>query len=476
MSEARARKEHPSVAIAGASGFVGRALASKLSATHDVIALARHAEAQTSGEHVEWRSCDLFNLRNAERALAGADVAVYLVHSMMPSARLTQGRFDDLDLICADNFARAAEANGVRLIVYLGGLLPASRDSLSRHLESRFEVERTLGARSVPVTTLRAGLIIGAGGSSFDMMAKLVGRLPVMLGPRWTRSLTQPIALEYVVALLMFAIDRPDLARNAYDIGCPDVVSYADMLRMTGAAQGKRTRVITLPIHTVKLSLLWVSVITGASQALVRPLVESLSHDMVATDGLCLQQQAGLVARPLRDALEGAVREEAVLVARVARSPVSWRPRSGAVDRRVCSVQRLRVRRGTTAFQVAVDYVEWLPRFLRPFLKVSVDEERVCRFYLGPLSTPLLELTFATDRSSPDRQLFYVTGGLLASDAEGARARLEFRSVLEGTYVLAAVHDFVPRLPWFIYKYTQAIVHLFVMRGFARHLANDATP
>ena len=301
------------VAIAGGSGFVGRALASKLTASHEVIALARRADGQPASPGVEWRACDLFNLDEAEGALAGADVAVYLVHSMMPSARLTQGRFDDLDLICADNFARAAASNGVRHIVYLGGLLPEASAARSRHLESRFEVEQTLGAHGVPLTTLRAGLIIGAGGSSFDMMARLVGRLPFMLGPRWTQSLSQPIALEDAVTLLEFAIARPDLAGRAYDIAGPDVVSYADMLRMTGAAQGKRTRVITLPIQTVKLSLLWVSLITGAPQALVRPLVESLRHDLVASDGLVLQKAAGLLPRSLRDALERAVREQAVL-------------------------------------------------------------------------------------------------------------------------------------------------------------------
>lgn len=465
------------VVIAGASGFVGRALVAELAVEHDVIALARHVEGQSEATRVEWRSCDLFNLRDAQRALAGADVAVYLVHSMMPSAHLTQGSFEDLDLICADNFARAAADSGIGHIVYLGGLLPTSRDNLSRHLESRFEVERTLASRGTPVTTLRAGLVIGAGGSSFDMMAKLVGRLPIMLGPQWTRSLTQPIALEDAVTLLAFAVDRPDLAGRAYDIGGPDVVSYADMLRMTGAAQGKRTRVVTLPIRTVKLSLLWVSVITGASQALVRPLVESLSHDMIATDGLVLQRAANLSARSLREALEGAVERErstasasaALAAARTSHPP---RRRPSPPERRVCSVQRLRVPPGKSAPEVAADYVAWLPRFLRPLLRVSVDEGGVCRFFLWPARSPLLELTPAPERSSPDRQLFFVTGGMLAGRSGVARPRLEFRAVLDGAYVVAAVHDFVPRLPWFVYKYTQALVHLTVMRAFARHLAS----
>ena len=458
------------VAIAGASGFVGRALLRALSPAREVIALARKTDGQEQLPGVEWRACDLFNLREAERALSGCEIAVYLVHSMMPTARLTQGSFDDLDLICADNFARAAASNGVRHIVYLGGLLPKTNEKLSRHLESRCEVEQALGSRGVPVTTLRAGLVIGAGGSSFDMMARLVGRLPFMIGPRWTRSLSQGIELSDAVALLAFAMERPGLAGRAYDIAGPDVVSYADMLRMTGAAQGKRTRVITLPIRTVKLSLLWVSLITGAPSALVLPLVESLRHDMVATDGLVLQREAGLEPRPLREALERAVQDEKLAAAR---GPAPRRsPRRSSLAR-VCSVQRLRIRAGRSAVWVAEEYVRWLPRFLGPLLRVSVDASRTCRFLLWGLRAPLLVLTFATDRSSPDRQLFYVTGGLLSRESPGARPRLEFRTVLDGQFVLAAIHDFVPRLPWFIYKYTQAVVHLFVMRAFGRHLAKE---
>ena len=331
-------------------------------------------------------------------------------------------------------------------------------------------MEQALGSRGVPVTTLRAGLVIGAGGSSFDMMARLVGRLPFMIGPRWTRSLSQGIELSDAVALLAFAMERPGLAGRAYDIAGPDVVSYADMLRMTGAAQGKRTRVITLPIRTVKLSLLWVSLITGAPSALVLPLVESLRHDMVATDGLVLQREAGLEPRPLREALERAVQDEKLAAAR---GPAPRRsPRRSSLAR-VCSVQRLRIRAGRSAVWVAEEYVRWLPRFLGPLLRVSVDASRTCRFLLWGLRAPLLVLTFATDRSSPDRQLFYVTGGLLSRESPGARPRLEFRTVLDGQFVLAAIHDFVPRLPWFIYKYTQAVVHLFVMRAFGRHLAKE---
>ena len=122
---------------------------------------------------------------------------------------------------------------------------------------------------------------------------------------------------------------------------------------------------------------------------------------------------------------------------------------------------------------VAAEYARWLPRFMRPFLRVDVDDDGTCRF-AWPLRAPLLVLSFAKERSHDDRQLYYVTGGLLARVVERGRARLEFRSVLDGRFVLAAIHDFVPRLPWFVYSSTQAIVHLFVMTSFGRHLGRIA--
>ena len=173
------------IAVAGASGFIGQALCERLALTHTVVALSRAASPSAGG--IERRRCDLFSLLDCERGLTGADVAVYLVHSMMPSARLTQASFADMDLILADNFARAAKRVGVKQIVYLGGVVPET-GVLSPHLASRVEVERALAAHGVPVTTLRASLVIGPDGSSFRILQRLVERLPVMLLPRWTRS------------------------------------------------------------------------------------------------------------------------------------------------------------------------------------------------------------------------------------------------------------------------------------------------
>ena len=446
------------IAVAGASGFVGQALVGRLSTRHRVIALSRQGGAADGGP-VTRRACDLFRLDAAVEALQGAEVAVYLVHSMQPAARLTQASFEDLDVLCADNFARAAAKAGVRRIVYLGGLLPPGGAALSRHLRSRREVERVLAARGVPVVTLRAGLVIGPGGSSYEMMQRLARRLPVMVVPRWSRTRTQPIALRDVLALLEYAVEQPAVAPGVYDVGGPEVVTYADLLRTTARALGRPGHVYTLPVETVNLSLLWISAITGAPQALVRPLVESLTHEMVLTDGGGLQAAAGLRTQPLA---------AAIAEARDAGAPRPAAPAAAPRGRWVCSIQRFAMPPGQSVAGVAAAYLGWLPRFLGPLFSVAVGDDGACRFFFRPLRAPLLVLQPAPGGEWEDRVVYRVTGGLLADLADGPQARLEFRGVLEGQAVLAAVQDFSPRLPWPVYRLTQGPFHAAVMRAFGR--------
>lgn len=456
------------VAIAGASGFVGRALRPVLARSHTVVGLSRGRPPGVDDDGVQWRNCDLYSLLDAEKALQGADVAVYLVHSMLPSARLTQASFEDTDLILADNFARAAAAANVRQIIYLGGLIPTDTapDKLSRHLDSRLEVERALGAYGVPVTALRAGMVIGAGGSSLDMLLKLVRRLPLMLTPKWTRSQTQCIALSDVVELIDFAVGEPRTYGQAFDVGAPEVTQYRDLMRITAEVLGKPARMFNVPFFSPGLSKLWVSLISGQPRALVSPLVESLKHNMVARD-LTLQEMAGQSPTPLRTALADAIKAEAVRTAVKTRTPKAKRPQP-APD--VRSIQRLSDPGIGDADWVTDEYMRWLPRFCRPF--VHVEQDGVQMRFCVPKGPCLLVLTKSTERSSPDRALLYITGGMLTrvDETGNRRGRLEFRQVAgEGVY-LAAIHDFSPRLPWWFYTVTQAKAHLLVMRAFERHL------
>jgi uncharacterized protein YbjT (DUF2867 family) len=459
--------ERPTLVIAGASGFIGRALAERLAGRFRLVGLSR---GPRSGDGYDaWRACDLFSLKDAEEALAGARYAVYLVHSMMPSARLVQGRFEDLDLICADNFARAARRAGVEQIVYLGGLIPPGAP-LSKHLESRREVEVALGGHGVPVTTLRAGLVIGAGGSSFQMMLRLVRRLPVMVCPSWTSTECQPIALDDVTEIAAYCLGRDACFGGTYDIGGPDVLTYREMMVQTAEVLGVTRPMLPVPVLSPALSRLWITAITGAPKELVAPLIQSLAHPMVAGDRR-LQDEAQIPGLPFRASIARALAEEERTAAPPA--PLAYAaPRASSAPSRVRSVQRMPLPRGRDAAWVAAEYLRWLPRGLWPLIDVRIDDAHVCRFHLGRLRAPLLVLAFSAERSAPDRQLFYIKGGLLAAETD--RGRFELRETPDGLSVLAAIHDFRPRLPWQIYASTQAVFHLGVMHAFSRHLARTA--
>jgi len=464
-------QHRPVAVVAGASGFVGTALLPVLAEKFDVVALSRSASTQLPG--VRWERCDLFSLLQTERALSGADYAVYLVHSMLP-ARLTQARFEDMDFILADNFARSAARAGIKQIVYLGGIIPNDAQ-LSRHLASRLEVERVLAARGVPVTSLRAGLIVGAQGSSFRMVVRLVQRSPVLLCPHWTRSMTQPVALRDVVRLLDFCLGRREMFGRAFDLGGPEVMTYVDLLRRTADRLGRRRLIVAVPFIPTRLSVLATRLVTGAHRELVAPLVESLRHAMVAHSPT-LQERAGIAAQPFDEALDEALAGERKEASSV-EEHLARRDRHSEAGRYVCSIQRLPLPPGRDAIWVAKEYARWLPTLFKFVLRVTVDEDLDLAFRVTGLKSPLLELSYSRDRSSADRPLYYITGGLLARESEPsdgrAPARLEFRESPDRRSVLAAIFNYRPSLPWWFYRITQAPMHLVVMKMFAWHLARQ---
>ena len=465
MTTSSPAERRPRVAIAGATGFVGRVLCAELAKDHHVVGLTRGSDAASEEGVVEWRRCDLFDLGKVERALEGADLAVYLVHSMLPSARLTQASFADLDLLLADNFARAAERAGVSRILYVGGLVPED-GPLSPHLASRLEVERTLASRKPTLTALRCGIIVGPGSSSLWILVNLVRRLPAMVLPRWTESVSQPIALLDLVRAIRLCLAEPERYRGSFDLGGPEAMTYREMLRRTARFLGRRRWMFGVRAFSPRLSRLWVSVFGSAPRSLVAPLVESLRHDIPVGPN------------PLQSRLEPLGFEAALATAIDAEgrplpppssirltAPVRTRLRQA---RSVRSVQRLPLPRGRDTEWVADEYLRFLSLLSLPRIRVEVCAAHAS-FRLAGTRQPLLELTRSAT-SGADRTEFQISGGSLLSRDGAEDGRLEFREVLGGQAVLAAVHDYRPALPWLVYQHSQAHVHLWVMRRFARHL------
>lgn len=465
----------PKLAMAGASGFVGQALADKLSERYQIVALTRSAARSMEPDanpRLQWRHCDLFSVNRIIRAIHGCKVAVYLVHSMMPSSRLTQANFVDLDLLLADNFARACEACGVEQILYVGGLMPRS-GKLSDHLASRLEVETTLASRNVPVTALRAGLVVGPGGSSTRILVNLVKRLPMMGLPRWCESHTHPIALRDLVRAVDICVGNEETFDRQFDIGGADVLTYREMLSTTADVLGLSRPMFRLPMVPSWLSLYWVKYFSGAPLALVGPLVESLKHNMVASENP-LQKKLGEGALDFRTALTGSLNEKGNDLAPNPRKKIRQQDDHDLRRaRHVRSVQRMTLPPGRDARWVAQEYMRWLPRYVWPLLHCRV-ENRIVQFRVKMLGLKLLELTLAPDWSGSDRQVFFITGGVLADSRHNKRGRFEFREALGGSTLIAAIHDYTPRLPWYVYIWTQAVAHLWVMNAFGHYLAKLA--
>ncbi len=464
LKESEVEADLPRVAIAGATGFVGQALLKRAGTEFSCVALSRgDTVRRPRSVHLEWRKCDLFSMCQTRRALEGCDYAVYLVHSMLPAAQLTQANFADLDILVADNFARAAKAAGIKQIVYLGGIIPPGAE-LSGHLKSRLEVEHALSGQGTPVTALRAAMIFGETGSSMNVLTRLVKRLPVMLCPSWTGTKSRPVYIGDVVKAITHCLGREECYSREYDVGGATALTYRQMMRLVGRHSGKEPIVVGLPVLTPKLSRLWVSTVTGAPKNLIEPLVETLVHDMLPAKDRELEIPGHtflnfdqILDRSLGVEVDGT-------------QPRAFQlPPDEHSQRTVRSVQRLTFPRGFEVEEIALAYMRWLPKFLAPVLRVTVEKNR-CSIYIAFVKKPLMILDLDEEENSSDIQSFRITGGLLV-DNRFPPGRLEFRRIRTSGCLIAAIHDYHPRLPWYVYTYTQAIAHLWVMRGFESYLA-----
>jgi uncharacterized protein YbjT (DUF2867 family) len=264
------------VLVSGASGFIGSHLAARLAeAGYRVRAMTRQPGGyHGAGEPVE---ADVSDPGSLAAAFAGVDVAYYLIHS------LGSDDFERRDADAARNFAEAAAAAHVERIIYLGGL-GANDSKLSAHLRSRREVEKILKSGPVPVTVLRAAVVIGHGGISWEMTRQLAHRLPVMVTPRWVRTRTQPIALPDAVRYLVGVLEPAEARGRTYEIGGPEVLRYIDMLQRVAKIRGSRLPNLTVPLLTPRLSSAWLKFVTDVDLATARNLVDSMSTEVVVRD------------------------------------------------------------------------------------------------------------------------------------------------------------------------------------------------
>jgi uncharacterized protein YbjT (DUF2867 family) len=292
---------HTPVLLTGATGYVGgRLLASLLAAGHKVRCLCRDPSAlrRPADPNCEVIAADVLNVETLPRAMAGIDTAYYLIHSMGD-----RGQFEELEARAARNFADAARAAGIRRIIYLGGLCKHSRTQ-SAHMRSRAAVGKLLRDSGATVIELRASIVIGSGSLSYQLIASLVRRLPVMITPRWVRVSAQPIAIEDLIEILHICAFRAFRQSEVIEIGGPDVVRYKDLLQTYSRLTGRRRLLIPVPLLTPWLSSLWLGLVTPLYARVGRKLIDSMRHPSITTNNRAPE----LLGRPLLSVEEAVTR------------------------------------------------------------------------------------------------------------------------------------------------------------------------
>lgn len=269
--ESNARSKARTVLLTGATGFVGRHLDAALAETNWEVRRATRDRRKAAGPG--WVYLDVEEASSIEPALEGCDAAIYLIHSIDETSD-----YPEREARSAEAFRGAAERAGVRRIVYLGGVAPATRPS--RHLGSRLHTGEILRSGRVSTIELRCSLIIGAGGSSWTMVRDLAARLPAMLLPRWLRFSSWPVWVEDVVIAIVRALDFPLEGSAWFDLPGPERMTHADFLKRVAKSMGKDPRLVGVPVITPTLSSYWIALVTRADLALARELVQGLQSDL----------------------------------------------------------------------------------------------------------------------------------------------------------------------------------------------------
>ncbi len=292
------------ILVTGANGYIGqRLIPVLLEQGHELFCCVRNRkrfEAEHTHPRISIIEVDFLQPAENQRFPEEIDVAFYLIHSMS-----TKGDFAEKEAAAAENFIKILEKTACRQTIYLSGIV--NEEELSDHLSSRFNVEKILRSGKIPATVLRAGIIVGSGSASFEIIRDLVEKLPVMIAPKWLNTLCQPIAIRNVIQFLAGVMLREDTFGKDFDIGGPEVLSYRQMLLEFGAVRKLRRYIFTVPVMTPKLSSYWLYFITSTSYPLAINLVDSMKVNVICRPN-SLAEDLGIELLTYRQAVELAFR------------------------------------------------------------------------------------------------------------------------------------------------------------------------
>lgn len=294
------------ILIVGATGYVGGHLVpSLLKKGFQIRCMVRSPEKllARNWKNVEIVEGDVLKPETLSKALQNIHTTYYLVHSMGGSKN-----FEKTDALAAANFSKAAKEANIQRIIYLGGLAKDT-ESLSSHLKSRQEVGTILGSYGVPVTELRASIIIGSGSASFEIIRDLVMKLPMMVTPKWVKSKCEPISIRNVIEYLVLCLDEPRTINQVLEIGGGDILTYAGMMRQVAEVMDKKLWMISVPVLTPRLSAYWLNLVTTVPMSIAYPLVDGLKNDTVCTDHR-IREWVKIKLISFTDAVKNAIQEE----------------------------------------------------------------------------------------------------------------------------------------------------------------------